>query len=353
MSTDNYRFVESDSLLCYHGPMLYEAKCLKRRKSTDGKAQYFIHYKGWNSKWEEWVDDDRVLAVNTVNMNKMASLKAQHSNSKKGGAKRSVTIVKEETVRNTTPPATKGKKPSKPETPKQTQSPSVSSPASPKLKKRGRPPKPSEAIKSEDGKENTEKNFFAVPAPVSSANKTAPKLDIPIIIKRRIAFDWNMINTFNRMLKCPSQFTVTQLIDDYIKSKQNSKCVYRNRAYNTGLSILQYFNALVNQQLLYPVERENDMHVKVVSLLSEIEKPDKKKYQEMMSDQEFWCSVYGPTYLLRLIVKLPNILEFRYNAKQILIIVANYHDLFKFIEDNFSTYFSNDDYELRNVASKT
>jgi len=55
--------------------MLYEAKCLKRRKASDGKAQYFIHYKGWNSKWEEWVDDNRVLAVNTANMNKMASLK--------------------------------------------------------------------------------------------------------------------------------------------------------------------------------------------------------------------------------------------------------------------------------------
>lgn len=75
---NNYKsliFYLGDSLLCYHGPMLYEAKCLKRRKSDDGKAQYFVHYKGWNSKWEEWVDDDRVLAVNTVNMNKMAALK--------------------------------------------------------------------------------------------------------------------------------------------------------------------------------------------------------------------------------------------------------------------------------------
>lgn len=107
---DNYRFAESDSLLCYHGPMLYEAKCLKRRKANDGKAQYFIHYKGWNSKWEEWVDDNRVLAVNTANMNKMASLKQIHSNTKKSGAKRSITIVKEETVRNVVTPPTKAKK---------------------------------------------------------------------------------------------------------------------------------------------------------------------------------------------------------------------------------------------------
>lgn len=55
--------------------MIYEAKCLKRQKSKKEQPQYFIHYKGWNSKWEEWVGDDRVLALNAINLEKMASLK--------------------------------------------------------------------------------------------------------------------------------------------------------------------------------------------------------------------------------------------------------------------------------------
>lgn len=63
--------------MCYHGPILYEAKCLKRRMETDGGngAQYFIHYKGWNNKWDEWVNDDRILEVNTANMKQMTELK--------------------------------------------------------------------------------------------------------------------------------------------------------------------------------------------------------------------------------------------------------------------------------------
>lgn len=55
--------------------MLYEAKCLERRKTPEGKSQYLIHYKGWNCRWDTWVNEDRLLAVNGANMNKMASLK--------------------------------------------------------------------------------------------------------------------------------------------------------------------------------------------------------------------------------------------------------------------------------------
>lgn len=55
--------------------MIYEAKCLKRQKLKTGQPQYFVHYKGWNTKWEEWVGDDRVMVINAANLKKMASLK--------------------------------------------------------------------------------------------------------------------------------------------------------------------------------------------------------------------------------------------------------------------------------------
>ncbi|XP_050523418.1 mortality factor 4-like protein 1 isoform X4 [Daktulosphaira vitifoliae] len=306
MAADNYRFAESDSLLCYHGPMLYEAKCLKRRKTADGKAQYFIHYKGWNSKWEEWVDDDRVLAVNTVNMNKMASLKALHSNSKKSGGKRSVSsiIVKEETVRNTTPPVTKGKKRKHSELSESNQIMNISSPASPASpvpKKRGRPPKVnSSSSKIEGSKENIKKITFVVPAPV--------------------------------FLKIPSKYSAEHVIEDYINSKSTTKPMYKERALNIGLSLMQYFNVLVNTQLLYPIEREIDVQVKALSLLSEKESHTgyKFKYQKNMYPKEFWCSVYGPVYLLRMCVKLPSLLSSMwYSEKQLAFIVDNFHDFLK------------------------
>ncbi|VVC45312.1 Chromo/chromo shadow domain,RNA binding activity-knot of a chromodomain,Chromo domain-like [Cinara cedri] len=103
-----------DNVLCFCGQMLYEAKCLKRRKITQEKVEYLIHFKGWHSKWDEWVDAERVLAVNDVNMKKMASLKEIYSRSKKGAKKQSKTvIIKKETVQSTqknTSPTVKGRK---------------------------------------------------------------------------------------------------------------------------------------------------------------------------------------------------------------------------------------------------
>ena len=37
------KFADNEKLLCYHGPLLYEAKCVKSKK--DGNSfSYFIHF---------------------------------------------------------------------------------------------------------------------------------------------------------------------------------------------------------------------------------------------------------------------------------------------------------------------
>lgn len=40
-----------ERVLCFHGPMLYEAKVLEVRKPEDKKEQpeYKVHYKGWKN----------------------------------------------------------------------------------------------------------------------------------------------------------------------------------------------------------------------------------------------------------------------------------------------------------------
>lgn len=37
-------------MLCFHGPLIYEAKCLKSTITKDKQVKYFIHYAGWNKK---------------------------------------------------------------------------------------------------------------------------------------------------------------------------------------------------------------------------------------------------------------------------------------------------------------
>ena len=69
-------------VLCYHGPLLYEAKCVKSRKDTKsgnpGDFQYFVHYQGWNKNWDEWVDETRILKASSENFDRKEKLFAQH-----------------------------------------------------------------------------------------------------------------------------------------------------------------------------------------------------------------------------------------------------------------------------------
>lgn len=39
-----------EKVLCFHGPLLYEAKALKHQVTKDKQIKYFIHYAGWNKK---------------------------------------------------------------------------------------------------------------------------------------------------------------------------------------------------------------------------------------------------------------------------------------------------------------
>lgn len=43
-------FVTGEKVLCFHGPLIYEAKMLKSMVMKDKQVKYFIHYAGWNKK---------------------------------------------------------------------------------------------------------------------------------------------------------------------------------------------------------------------------------------------------------------------------------------------------------------
>lgn len=39
-----------ERVLCFHGPLIYEAKALKNSLTKDKQVKYLIHYLGWNKK---------------------------------------------------------------------------------------------------------------------------------------------------------------------------------------------------------------------------------------------------------------------------------------------------------------
>jgi len=75
-----YKFAEGEKVLCYHGPLLYEAKVLKVQVK-DKVPQFLVHYSGWNKTWDEWVPESRGAKWNDANLQKQKELQAQHPES--------------------------------------------------------------------------------------------------------------------------------------------------------------------------------------------------------------------------------------------------------------------------------
>ncbi|EHB06202.1 Mortality factor 4-like protein 1 [Heterocephalus glaber] len=67
------KFQEGERVLCFHGPLLYEAKCVMVA-IKDKQVKYFIHYSGWNKNWDEWVPESRVLKYVDTNLQKQREL---------------------------------------------------------------------------------------------------------------------------------------------------------------------------------------------------------------------------------------------------------------------------------------
>lgn len=57
-----------EKVLVYYDGLLYEGVCLKLLKNGNGENQYFVHYKGFKKKYDEWINEDDILQINQNNM---------------------------------------------------------------------------------------------------------------------------------------------------------------------------------------------------------------------------------------------------------------------------------------------
>ncbi|EDV48985.1 nuA4 complex subunit EAF3 homolog isoform X1 [Drosophila erecta] len=96
----NTIFVDGERVLCFHGPLIYEAKVLKTKPDAT-PVEYYIHYAGWSKNWDEWVPESRVLKYNDDNVKRRQELARQcGERSKKDNKKGSAKAKKMEQMRN-------------------------------------------------------------------------------------------------------------------------------------------------------------------------------------------------------------------------------------------------------------
>ncbi|KAI9197498.1 MRG-domain-containing protein [Polychytrium aggregatum] len=238
-------FQDNEHVLCFHGPLIYDAKILKSeiRDGSEGSSPfYLVHYKGWKQTWDEWVPESRILKNTDENRQRADDLK-RTSEKKASTNKKAGTIEKKATHDNGTD---RGKK------------------------------------RVRDSLFDKEEDFL---------RRLEIKIPIPDKLKVQLVDDWEYVTKSQMLVSLPRSQNVVDVLnmyrDEYRKTHEG-RMVEINDEVIEGLKI--YFDKALGNILLYRFERQQYVDLK-------------KKYSDKPMSE-----LYGPEHLLRLFVQLPQLI---------------------------------------------
>ncbi|XP_019228485.1 PREDICTED: protein MRG1 isoform X2 [Nicotiana attenuata] len=272
-------YTEGEKVLAYHGPRIYEAK-VQKAELRKNEWRYFVHYLGWNKNWDEWVGTDRLMKHTEDNVLKQQALDKKQGMEKNTKSGRSAQAK---------PKSSADVKLDKEDTKSNV----------PKGKKR----------KADSG---TEKGNV-------SAEKLV-KIQIPSTLKKQLVDDWEFITQQNKLVKLPRSPTVDDILTKYLEYRSKKDGMMTDSVGEILNGIRCYFDKALPVILLYKKERQ--------------------QYHEAVSDNVSPSSVYGAEHLLRLFVKLPELLAYVKIEEETLIrLQQKLLDFLRFLQKNQGTFF--------------
>ncbi|GMP27880.1 hypothetical protein CsSME_00003677 [Camellia sinensis var. sinensis] len=271
-------FAEGEKVLAYHGPRIYEAK-VQKAEFRKKEWRYFVHYLGWNKNWDEWVGMDRLMELTEDNVLKQQALDKKQGVDKNSKSGRSA---------QTKPKASSEAKVDKEDTKNNVA----------KGKKR----------KIDSGVED------------SASVEKLVKVQIPSTLKKQLVDDWEFITQKDKLVKLPRSPNVDDILTKYLeyRSKKDGKMTDSVGEILNGLRC--YFDKALPVILLYKKERQ--------------------QYHEAVADDVSPSSIYGAEHLLRLFVKLPELLAYVNIEEETLVrLQQKLLDFLKFLQKNQGTFF--------------
>jgi len=319
-----------EKILCFHGPLIYEAK-IQNIEVLNGVYRYFIHYRGWNKNWDEWVPQARMLKFTEKNSSIQKDLTRAHQEKNNEKRNRGLKRKGEEAETEVKPEHVFAV-------------PKAPSPAPRARRKAGLRPQRRE-VKNDQSEEPEEKEGGkekeTIEKPPDGSvesediykSKVEIKVKIPDELKSFIVDDWEQITRHKNVCVLPAKITVDKLLDDYTRVKtNNSESANKNNKQKAIAEVTagmrEYFNVMLPAQLLYKQERQQ---------FDQLKRNDPNLLP---------IKVYGAAHLLRLFTKLGETLVYTplpsYSVNLLLLYL---NDILNYIKRNSSIIFSNSDYQ--------
>ncbi|GMR41489.1 hypothetical protein PMAYCL1PPCAC_11684, partial [Pristionchus mayeri] len=316
-----------DIVICKSNPndaFGYPAKIQDLGESEDKRPRYQIHYKGWNSRYDIWIEPDQ---VDNMIFKHTPELEAEHKR-----------LLEE----------SKGKTPSG-----KKKAGDANAVAAKRRKTMGEG--------REGSADSSQESFTRMPA-----GKDDPVcIMIPDKLRALLLDDNDMINRQNKLVKLPAIYTVDMIIKqyaealaangniadvagndemlvEYTKDKQGKKEVVLNKhdMVQSSMGIQDYFNILLGSQLLYAAERAQYSYYCVNPPANAPgTKVNRQETPELEELKIIPSTVYGLSHLVRLFVRIgPMINSGSYGDKSLSIIHKHVTDFMIFLSKNATKY---------------
>ncbi|XP_036616519.1 mortality factor 4-like protein 1 [Trichosurus vulpecula] len=339
-------FQEGERVLCFHGPLLYEAKCL-RVATEDRQVRYLIHYSGWNKNWDEWVPESRVLKYSEANLQKQRDLQRANqeqrvrgaaqrrsAQGRRGSAAAAASLQQQhvetlfQNIRITPSTSTATATATREAPGRQTRKSKQKTGAGEGGSSGASASTAREAPQPHQGRRT--RGHPSAKGAGTSATRTEPQVQIPAELKPLLVQDCDLVTKRRQLFSLPAKRNVDSILEEYVTYKkargEGDNTEYAAEEMVAG--IRAYFDVLLGTQLLYEFERP--------------------QYAEILAAHPGVpvSQLYGAPHLLRLFVRIGAALARSSFDERSLASLFNYlHDFLKYLAKNPSAFFNASEYK--------